>query len=75
MLCVGLHLNIINLVKVEIVAFFASLDMSRLHCCQHYKQFSFIKLSFGSIGMERVLSELCYTGTILLRNDKKMTIS
>ena len=29
---------------------------------------------FGSIGMDHVISELCYKGTILQRNYRKMTI-
>ena len=31
-------------------------------------------LYLGSIGMDRVISELCYKGTILQRNYRKMTI-
>ena len=35
---------------------------------------TFITLSLGSIGMDHVISELCYKGTILQRNYRKMTI-
>ena len=31
--------------------------------------------NFGSIGMDHVISELCYIETILQRNYRKMTIS
>ena len=34
----------------------------------------FIMLYLGSIGMDRVISEPCYKGTILQRNYRKMTI-
>ena len=35
----------------------------------------FILLYLGSIGMDCVISELCYKGTILQSNDREMTIS
>ena len=35
----------------------------------------FITLCLGSIGMDHVISELCYKGTILQRNVMKMTLS
>ena len=34
----------------------------------------FIMQYLGTIGMDRVISELCYRWTILLRNFRKMTI-
>ena len=40
-----------------------------------YTVHSFITLYLGSIGMDHVISESCYKGTILQRNDRKMTIS
>ena len=40
-----------------------------------YVQYSpFIMLYLGSIGMDRVISDPCYKGTILQRNYRKMTI-
>ena len=33
----------------------------------------FITLCLGSIGIDRVISELCYKGTILQRNSREMT--
>ena len=35
---------------------------------------SFITICLGSIGMNGVISRSCYKGTILHRNDRKMTI-
>ena len=32
-------------------------------------------LCLGSLGMDRVISETCYKGTILQRNSRKMTIN
>ena len=59
--------------------------LSVLHknvCCryslelpQHQSKGSpFITLCLGSIEMDRVISEPCYNGIILWRNDRKMTI-
>ena len=35
----------------------------------------FITLCLVSIGLDHYISESCYKGTILLRNNRKMTIS
>ena len=43
-------------------------QISLVHCSP------FISLCLRSIGKGRVISELCYKGTILLRNYRKMTL-
>ena len=40
----------------------------------HYECSPFIMLCLGSIGMDSVISESCYKGTILQMNYRKMTI-
>ena len=42
---------------------------------KHVQFSSFIMLSLGPIIMNQVINELCYKGTILQRNYRKMTIS
>ena len=40
----------------------------------HFQCCPYIMLCLGSIGMEHVISESCYTETILLKNYRKMSM-